>query len=458
MVYSDEFGLNQNFYKLDDKTEFYNDLSNTIRQKYFEDYSAKGISSFMSFRYPIFDLTMFEEFKKIPCGYRFENNNIEKFWSPKFCSAPINYDQAFYRVEELLIKAIKKLELEKYTKIAITMSGGIDSSLIVALVRTIFPNRKIHTYSAGFYGDDEFEYSRSIAKKFDTVHKEKILYRDDYIGENSLLKPLILHKGEPLHPNEPALAHIEQIARKDGCEIVLCGEGADDIFGGYGQNFRMYLDYEKTEQKISFLKYFLNNYRYFSIDERKSIINKKYLFDDFQLVDNFISDDEIPERSEDYAIYFTQKFHTVGLITRGVNAMKFNKLIPAFPFIDMDLVNYVNSLPFEFKVNWKSKNSKEKAQFCNRKEISEKYDIPKFILKKIAEKYLPKKIIYRPKYGFPVPFDFWLKDIKEWDLDPTIFNSTDISSFRGWKKFMLINLNAFIQVFNKFKENRCRQF
>ena len=145
--------------------------------------------------------------------------------------------------------------------------------------------------------------------------------------------------------------------------------------------------------------------------------------------------------------YFTQKVHTVGLITRGANAMRFNGLDIGFPYINRELVDYVNALPFDYKVRWKSDADKKKANNVNFREVSEKYDIPKYILKKIAEKYLPEKIIYRPKYGFPVPFDKWFSDLKEWPLDEKVFKSGDIGKFSGWKKFMLINLDTFIKEF-----------
>ncbi|MFX1504364.1 MAG: hypothetical protein ACFFDH_25615, partial [Promethearchaeota archaeon] len=60
-------------------------------------------------------------------------------------------------------------------------------------------------------------------------------------------------------------------------------------------------------------------------------------------------------------------------------------------------------------------------------------------------------IIYRPKYGFPVPFDFWFEELKDWDLDEEIFKTNNISALSGWKKFMIINLNTFL---NEFKKHR----
>ena len=69
-----------------------------------------------------------------------------------------------------------------------------------------------------------------------------------------------------------------------------------------------------------------------------------------------------------------------------------------------------------------------------------------------AEKYCPFDIIYRPKKGFPVPFEKWFHDLNEWDLDSEVFISKDIRGYSGWKKFMLINLDCFIKMFNPFKK------
>ena len=97
------------------------------------------------------------------------------------------------------------------------------------------------------------------------------------------------------------------------------------------------------------------------------------------------------------------------------------------------------------------KKSKDQAIGLNFREISEYLDIPKFILKKLAEKYLPNKIIYRPKYGFPVPFDLWFKELNDWDLNEEIFKSNNLNNLSGWKKFMLINLNTFFDEFIKYR-------
>lgn len=448
MCFTDEFGLKIAYYNEKEPDIFFSDLPSNIMKKGFEDFDPLGITSFFTFRYPIVNLTMFKDYKKIPFGHEIKNGEIKEFWYPKFEEKKIDFQVACNRVEELLIRNVKNLIQDK--KIAIPLSGGIDSSLMVALCRTICPDDDIYTYSAGFYGDDEFEYARIVANKFNTVHKEKVLRPEDYIGEESLLRPLVKHKGEPLHPNEIALANIEKMAKEDRCEIAICGEGGDDAFGGYGQNLRMYMNYNQDKPFYEFL---LDKYRYFTINDRKNLVNEEYLVDDYQLLQSYLVDAEIPENIRNKMFYFIQKFHTPGLITRGANAMRFNNLTPGFPFIDMDLVEYVNSLPFDYKVHWKSEQDEQKAKNTPFREISEKYDITKYILKKISEKYLPEKIIYRTKYGFPVPFDKWFKELKTWPLDNEIFKTNNISNFNGWKKFMIINLNTFIEEFKENKKN-----
>jgi asparagine synthetase B (glutamine-hydrolysing) len=435
------------YYYYRDFNNLSDNLIDLISKNRFEMFSPLGISSFFTFRFPIGNLTMFNDYFKIPCGSELKNNNINTYWYPKFTPIQISLDEALKKVEKLLLEAIKKLLKEK-DKIGFAMSGGVDSSLIVALSRKLFPDATLYTYSAGFYGEDEFEYSRLVAQKLNTIHTEKILSKEDYIGKDSLLAPLIRNKGEPLHPNEIALANIEKIAKKDDCDIVLCGEGADDIFGGYGQNFRMYMNYN---QNVPFFKFFLDNYSYFSVEDKDYLLHKDFNIDDYEILMSVLKQNEFPRSIKNYVTYFTQKVHTIGLITRGINAMKFNNLRPGFPFINMELVNFVNSLPFKFKVKWKDKNSKQKAKGLYFRDISENLDIPKFILKKLAEYYLPYKIIYRPKYGFPVPFDYWFENLKEWELNEEIFKTNDISNLNGWKKFMLINLNTFINEFNKHR-------
>lgn len=445
----DYFGTQQVFY-MQDKTKVSEDLKSLVIKNGFKEFSKEGIISFLSFRYPILSYTMFEGYKSLDTGEFLDDcGKVHNYWKPKFNRREISLEDAIDGVEKLLIEAISKLVKDK-VRIGITLSGGLDSSLITAIVKKHFPNKEVFTYSCGFCGEDEFEYSRIVANLFSDKHTELVLTKDDFIGENSILRALIKQKAAPLHPNELGLAAAEYKARLDLCDIVLCGEGADDIFGGYGKNLRMYLAYKDTG--VPFYQFFMDNYRYFNKKEVKKLIKPKYLVDDLDLVRPVFEEDECPKDIKNQVFYFIQRIHTRGLIERGNNALKFNGFEPGFPFTYPDLVDYANSLDFEYKVHWKEGMDETKVKHLKYENVSEKYDTPKYILKKVAEKYLPYNIIYRAKHSFPVPFEQWFEQTKEYNLDLEIFNSKNISYLNGWKKFMVINLSNFIDIFKPYKK------
>lgn len=439
------FGEKNYYYK--NKNMGANNLKNLILENGFEDFSAEGISSFFYFRYPIKYFTMFKGIKQLDSKTKIDKRGeIKYLWKPNFEVRNLDVNMNIKKIEELLLNSIDKLIGNKKI-IGVTLSGGIDSSLVAAMIKKHYPNKELYTYSCGFYGDDEFEYSRKIANLYSDKHTEIILGKEDFIGRNSIIKPLIKNKMAPLHPNELALAVLEEKAKLDLCDIVLCGEGADDIFGGYGKNLRFPFNY--NGEKENFHKDFLKKYIYFTEEEVKKIIKNEYYIESEKLVEDIFLEEECPEELEEKILYFIQRIHTRGLIERGKNALNYNGFKNGFPFIEQNLIEYVNHIPFEQKIAWKENVNLDEVK--TEMEISEKYDIPKYILKKIAEKYLPKEIIYRPKKGFPVPFDKWFNDLIEYPLDKTIFKTQDISFLNGWKKYMVINLNYFIEILSKYK-------
>ena len=84
------------------------------------------------------------------------------------------------------------------------------------------------------------------------------------------------------------------------------------------------------------------------------------------------------------------------------------------PFLDHNLIEFSYlKIPYQLKLKWKSDNFREKAKSMISKDYSEKYDIPKYLLRKVSEKYLPEKIVYRKKVGFPVPLSDWFENLEE---------------------------------------------
>ncbi|WP_158621813.1 asparagine synthase C-terminal domain-containing protein [Helicobacter sp. MIT 05-5293] len=438
------FGIHNTFYQSLDNP--FNDLSQAIVQNGFSDYSKYGITSFFVFRYPILQYTMFEGFFRKVDFAKSPNNHLT------FSTRNLSLQKAVDIAEYLLLESLDS-KVGNAARIGILLSGGLDSSLLVAMCKRIFPNRDIYTYSMGFYGDDEFEYSDEVAKLFSSKHSKQILNADDYFGTNSLLPSLIKQKAAPLHPNELPLAIAETKARKDCCDIILCGEGADDVFGGYSHNLAMYLSYQNDKQ--SFFRHILQEYRYFSMDKIRSLVHEKYLVDDCEMIAPLFEQDTLPHHLQDVMLYFIQMLHTRGLIERGMNALRYNGFAEGFVFLDSALLTFVNSLPFDFKLHILQVENAQKhisSLKGDYKAFSDSHCIAKFLLKEIAKSYLPESIIYRVKKGFPVPFALWDKQSPIMpNLNAHIFKDNSLSTLNAWEKFMVYNLNTFINVFDSYR-------
>jgi len=366
--------------------------------------NAEDITSFLTFRHPLSALKNFD----YPYSISFNENLVD-------------FKTAKRETEKYLLEAVEK-QMSQSGKPGVVMSGGLDSVTLAALMKQIDPTKKIRLYTARFRGDSEYQRAIEIAKHFDLPHKVIEITPEDYLNEELYLKPLVRHKKEPLHPNEIALAKIESKAKEDGCDTVFCGEGGDDFFGGYSKLLTLFKSYYLSES--DFLGHLLDFYRYFPLADRKGIIKPEYLIDDVEILHNALGSAYQNMDIRHIVFYFIQKVHTPGLLKRGINTIVYNGLRSAFPYVEAELVAYVNSLPFEYKI------------FGN---------VSKYILREIALKYIPYDFAYVVKHPFPVPFDSWMNDVNEWNLDERVFLSRDISMFNGWKKWMLINLNAWVK-------------
>jgi asparagine synthase (glutamine-hydrolysing) len=78
------------------------------------------------------------------------------------------------------------------------------------------------------------------------------------------------------------------------------------------------------------------------------------------------------------------------------------------PFVDHRLVEFAFSIPNKYKLKWNSSEDQIIGKNKMADQCSEVHDTPKYILKKVGEKYLPDEVLYRTKMGFPVPLDKWL--------------------------------------------------
>ena len=161
------------------------------------------------------------------------------------------------------------------------------------------------------------------------------------------------------------------------------------------------------------------------------------------------------------------KIHLPNMLNRLDRMTMSNSIEARVPFVDRDLIDFIFSLPTNFKIKWKSNFHKYMSLLSNSDQISEKNDIPKYILKKTAENKINKKLIYRKKIAFPLPINNWMekelgdytkdillskkaiindyinKDYVEKKLSSKNFKSNE--ELEGKKIWMLLNLEKWLQ-------------
>jgi asparagine synthase (glutamine-hydrolysing) len=281
---------------------------------------------------------------------------------------------------------------------------------------------------------------------------------------------------------------------KKDITVVLSGEGADEIFGGYGRIFRSTDDFthqdilkEQTETAALFdkkygqqhlsseLEHFIFNYSYTKPALKHNLLAKDVDWQTIELELNQRFERSFNEvAASDYQTKMMYTFETVhlqGLLSRVDTTTMATSVEARVPFVDHRLVEFAFSIPNKYKLKWNSAQDQALAKNKLSDQSSEVHDTPKYILKKVGEKYLPNEVLYRKKMGFPVPLDKWLggsfadqareiltdKDnIANQVIDTTfvlsLLDDKDLAKNHSlaMKVWMVLNLFTFCATYNKY--------
>ena len=281
--------------------------------------------------------------------------------------------------DRLLLKAIEKRFYTADVDVGVLLSGGLDSSLIVAMASK-HNLSDINTFSIGFpsIGNEEgneFYYSDKVSKQFKTNHHKYNISQEELFES---LDDVVKAMPEPMFSQDSAAFYL--LAKKVSLKqkVVLSGQGADELFGGY-------FWYKKMDQtKGTSVEKFTQHYFDREHDDYCKMINKSFINTDYSLplIEKLYDD----QRND---ISFLDKTLRIDLSTliiddpvKRVDSMTMSHgLETRVPFLDRDLFEFVLSIP----------------------SLSKLKNDGKYYLKKIAEKYLDDELIYRDKFYFPVP-------------------------------------------------------
>ncbi|MCX6319788.1 MAG: asparagine synthase (glutamine-hydrolyzing) [Bacteroidetes bacterium] len=334
-----------------------------------------------------------------------------------------NLEAALSATDEALHTSIKRRVESSDLEVGAFLSGGIDSGLVTAIASQYNPTLKTFTVSfSGAY--DESSLARLVAEKYGTHHTEIKITFDDLQFD---VEKILSNYGEPFYDDSAIPSYYVSREARKHLTVVLNGDGADELFGGY----RRYVPFAKYDffSKSAFItacaslarkiipfsheKQSKLNYMYRLADLASQKGLDVYLSATTDIFNGHFQHFLLPEG--DCLSHLRSEFNETRAAALGslskIMLMDFNSILPDILLVKMDIATMAHSLegrsPFL---------GKDLLEYAPR--IAAKYKIngtnTKFLLRKLAERYLPGELIHQPKRGFEVPLKQWVdKELKE---------------------------------------------
>lgn len=326
------------------------------------------------------------------------------------------------------IEALVESRLVSDVKIGILLSGGLDSSIVLACSRK--NQVPITTYTASFPDSqyDESKFADELSKKFRTTHRKVYLNQSDLLDSFIFLAENL---GEPLaDPAMLPLYHLTKRAKSDGVKVLLGGDGADELFGGYRRY--NYIYYERLLNYIipKFLKRFV--VRLVRILGRKILPSRKYIrlekfleaylakgYDsisklglDFNSLDELLNFTVTQEESRIIKSGSLAEMRDIdldnslegGLLPKGDRVSMLNSVELRAPFLSRDLYETLRNLPDRL---FRSKGKFNKAN-----------------LKEAFENSFRQGFFNRPKSGFDIDINSLVKELLKSKANLDFFEKT----------------------------------
>lgn len=434
----DQFGKKPLYYAvLSNKIIFASELKAILKHPAIKkELNLSALSKYLAFEYLPAPNTIFKNIFKLPAGqwFRCQKSEVrcQKYWDLKFSSKEMSFKDAKEKFHQLFYNAVER-RLISEVPLGVFLSGGIDSSSIVAMMTNLMPAKKIKTFSIGFSEKsfDETIYAKQVTDYFGTNHHhqnfsastmQKILpevfnYLDEPFADASILPTYLLSK-----------------FTKKYVTVALGGDGGDEMLAGYPTFIahKMKKNYSRlpeflrhyfiepivfnlptSTENFSFdfkAKQFLKGVNLsdesqfqtwlgaFAPEEQKELFAENINLDFsqkaiYQPIENQLKKQKFPD-SVAKLIYLYSKFYLSDDILFKVDrASMANSLEVRAPFLDLDLVEFLATVPSSYKIHGLK---------------------TKYLLKEAMKNELPKNIINRPKKGFGIPLSEWFKtDLKK---------------------------------------------
>lgn len=443
----DQLGVKPLYYYLDqNKFLFGSELKAFIPLNIKKDICTNSLFNYLTFLWSPGQDTPFTYVKKLLPGNYLKFNASDfsniiplSYYKWQSTKSKVNLSEKEF-VDELEKKLLKSVERQMLSDVPVGffLSGGLDSSLLVAMARKLYPSRDFKCYtidvgankseSEGFVSD--IVYAKKVAKY---LNVELNVVKAD-LDILDLFDKMIWHLDEPQADAAPLNVYkISSLAREQNIKVLIGGVAGDDLFSGYRRHLALNLEKYIKNSPIWFLS-LISSIIKFTPSKIPLFRRLKKLFSNIDLAPRerhlsyfewlphnkvfslFSEEYKHQLKNHDPFLYFKELEKEVNSFDSDLDRILYwelrtflvdhnlnytDKLGMAVgvearvPYLDLELVEFSQLIPANLKLH--------------NKEV-------KYILKKVAERYLPKDVIYRSKTGFGAPVREWIIN----DLDALI--------------------------------------
>ena len=388
-----------------------------------------ALQNYLSFQYGVPNETFFENIYCLQPGHylKFKDGKLEitRYWKPEFMvNDSWNYDDLVKEIDTTFKESVEAHKISD-VEVGCFLSSGVDSSYVA----TQFKGQKSFTVGFNYNKYNEIDYAKELAEEIGQDHYFKKITDDEFW---SIVPKVQYYMDQPhADPSCVALYYVCQIA-SEHVKVVLSGEGADELFGGYRIYHEQFsLRYSKILPRFvwkgiagvcnliprnfpgksyanraskTLEERFIGNANLFSDKEKTKILkNTEGMKKTSEITKPFYDDtkgmDDVTRMQ-----YIDINLWMIGDILLKADRMSMaNSLELRVPFLDKEVWNLARTIPSKFKV---TKDGRTKVA-----------------MREAALGNMPEKVAQRKKLGFPVPTREWLKQEKYYEIVKKEFES-----------------------------------
>lgn len=438
----DHFGIKPFYYgHMNDTFFFGSEIKSFLpHPKFIKKLNNEALKPYLTFQYPVLKETFFKGIFKLPAAHflNYENGKltVERYWEADYNPEERPLNKIVDEIDSIVRESVHTHKIAD-VKVGAFLSSGVDSSYVVSILR---PNK---TFTVGFSAENfsEIDNAVELSKELGIENVNRVLDPEECF--NDLAKIQYMSDEPHSNPSNVPLYYLARLA-SEHVTVVLSGEGADELFGGYflyedSPNEKKFKNLPSSVKSLItlFAKMMPNSkigqfIKRVNTPVEEKFIGQAYIFDEDEAT-RILKDDYVNAPSvKDIVMPVYEKMSGHDDITKkqllDINLwlvddilLKADKMTMAHsieirvPLLDREVLNVASKIPTKYRVS----------------DLGSKY-----AFRKAANRALPEAWANRKKIGFPVPILHWLRDEKFVSKVRDMFSSEMAAQFFHQSKIL----------------------